>query len=120
MEMQHLSEILSLGAALLTFAFGYGKVSARLSEAERRARETEEFVSTNIAIVRDDMQRDITRIREEILRENRHIDGKFQGLDAQIVKLRTDVFQMRDKLNEEMSEVLKLLFEIKGRLEERR
>jgi len=114
------SEALTVALSACGITFSYGKLAERVKVCEDNLMKLQNEARESINEIKRETASGLLGLRNELHKRDESLDLKFKDLERQIGSLQIGIYTLRDKLSDELTAVRQLLFEIKGRLEERK
>jgi len=114
------SEALTVALSAFGISFSYGKLAQRVKVCEDNLMKLQNEARESINEIKRETASEILRLRNDLHKRDESLDLKFKDLERQIGAVQTGIYVLKDKLSDELTAVRQLLFEIKGRLEERK
>jgi len=114
------SEALTVALSACGITFSYGKLAERVKVCEDNLMKLQNEARESINEIKRETASQMLGLRNELHKRDESLNSKFKDLERQIGSLQIGIYTLRDKLSDELTAVRQLLFEIKGRLEERK
>ena len=114
------SEALTVALSACGITFSYGKLAERVKVCEDNLVKLQNEARESINEIKRETASEMLRLRNDLHQRDERLDLKFKDLERQIGAVQIGIYVLKDKLSDELTTVRQLLFEIKGRLEERK